>query len=58
MSSYGYRIRIRRTTKGKGTIWKGEAESTEASMGGGLVHSSEESLVMREERRNQVIPVE
>jgi hypothetical protein len=36
----------------------GEADNTEALLDGGLTCSSEEALVMRVERRGQVVPVE
>ena len=36
----------------------GEADNTEALLDGGLTRSSEEALVMRVERRGQVVPVE
>ena len=36
----------------------GEADNTEALLDGGLIRSSEEALVMRVERRGQVVPVE
>ena len=46
---------LRWRCKGKGASVKSEAESTEAPSRGGVICSSDESLVMRLERRDHVI---
>lgn len=46
---------LRWRCKGKGTSVKSEAENTEAPSRGGAICISDESLVMRPERRDRVI---
>ena len=46
---------LRWRCKGKGTSVRSEAENTEAPSRDGVICSSEESLVMRQERRDHVI---